>query len=313
MNRAFFWILLFTNIVLSIVVPVFIFPRFSINLKDFEIVMSALLSALVLYVIEIYIYVNNIYQIKYKEQAILNIDFNSDAKLFNIMQLIKGINQTSFPQHDLFRFYLYKKIDDLYNISNDAVNKHEIKIEDTMIEITSEMYQSAFIGDGDSIFRPMYRCNDNDFFFNGFGKNYFETANNFIKKRKIKKVKRLFVYADNSELDDKRIQKLIYFHNVTNNFECKVLKLSTYDYIKNDYKLNFVTGTFAIYGSRYLYTERTAPTVDRIIGYYSKDTNTISIFTNFFEKCWEQAQTHKVTSLRKIITIDDIFNERWEL
>ncbi|MDR0314239.1 MAG: hypothetical protein LBI14_11670 [Treponema sp.] len=312
MNRAVFWILLFANVVLSVFVPVFIFPRFITKITSMETVIFALLSALVLFSIEIYTYVYIIYQIKSKEQAILNLDFDSDSKLFNIMQHIKVINRSSFEQHDLFRFYLQKKVNDLNEVSNDAVNKHEIKIEGNMIEITSEMYQSAFTGSDDSIFRPMYRCNDNDFFFEGFGKNYFETANNLVKKRQIKKIKRLFVYAENSELDDIRIKKLIYFHNVTNNFECKVLKLNTYDHIKNDYNLNDITGTFAVYGSRYLYTEKTVSTVDHVIGYYSKDPSKISNFTNFFEKCWEQAQPQPVTSLKKI-TIDDIFNQGWEL
>jgi len=273
--------------------------------------MTTLLLALVLFSIEIYAYVNIMHQRTSNEQIIDNLNFTSDMILFNIMKNIRIINQTRFQSNDLFCFYLNKKIIELLQLSNDAVNNNEIKIEDTMIEITHEMYKSAFIGDSDSIFRPMYECNENEFFFESFGKNYFEIANQLVRQRKIKKVNRLFVYEDAKELQDNRIQKLIHFHNTTKNFECKILSKNTYEQIKKDFKLNHLTGSFAIYGSRYLYTERTA-TAHQVVGYYSKDVNAISNFIVFFERCWSQAKKHTINSSKKI-NLDDIFNESWTL
>lgn len=310
MKKFVFWILLIGNIIISVIMPVFVFPKCSLKLNDFENIMSVFLGIIVLFTLEIYIYVNIMYNSNREEQKVYQLDSDSDKKIFNILQLVKSINHNSFEDNDLFKFYINKKIDDLYNLASDACNKHEIKIEDTMIEITNEMYASAFIGDKESIFRPMYLCNDNDFFFEGFGKNYFEIAYKLTQSRKCKKIMRLFVYNDEAELEDERVKKLIYFHNETPKYECRTLKQDVYNRIKDDFGLTYVTGSFAVYGSRYLYTERTAQVFGHIIGYYSKDQSNILKFTNFFDRCWQQASPYIVNSNKKI-NIEDVFNEGW--
>lgn len=312
MKKFVFWILLIGNIIISVIMPAFVFPKCSLELSDFENIMSVFLGIIVLFTLEIYIYVNIMYQSNKEEQEIYQLDSNSDKKLFNIMQLVKVINHNSFEGNDLFRFYINKKIDDLYNLVSDACNKHEIKIEDTMIEITNEMYASAFIGDKESIFRPMYLCSDNDFFFESFGKSYFEIAYKLTRNRKCKTIKRLFVYNDDVELEDERVKKLIYFHNTTSSYACKTLKQDVYDRIKDDFGLNYVTGSFAVYGSRYLYTERTAQMVGHVIGYYSKDKDNILKFINFFERCWQQATVYNISSNKKI-SVANVFDEGWNL
>ena len=252
------------------------------------------------------------YDKKKREQMIDDLDTESARKLFSITQFVKQINRNSYQHNDLFTLYLNKVIGNLFDLASSAVNKNEIKIEDNMLEVTSELYNSAFIGDAQSIFRPMYICNDNEFFFKGFGKNYFSLAKTLVDKRKIKKVKRLFIYTSESELLDERIQKLIHFHNTTTHYECKVLSLSRYNQIKNDFRLTDLMGSFAVYGSRYLYTERTSPTIERVIGYYSKNTTDINKFIHFFEQCWNQGCFHTITT-KKIITLDDVFNEMCSL
>lgn len=293
-------------------IPILIFPVASIKLTETENIITTLLFAIILFLVEIYVYISIIYDAKEKKTYVDQLNSDTDRKLYNIMHLVNVINEKSFDNNDLFRFYINKKIDELQKLTNEAVNHKKIQIKDNMIEITNEMYLSAFVGDSESIFRPVYRCNDNDFFFEGFGKDYFKTAYSLVQTRKCKKVKRLFIYDNEDELNIECVKKLIHFHCQTSNYECKILKLSVYEDIKNDYDKNYVTGTFAVYGSRYLYTEQTPPTVTQVIGHYSKDKDDIDSFIKFFETCWAKAKKPTMNS-KKTIKIDDVFNEEWVL
>ena len=312
MKKAIFWILLIGNIFVSIIIPVFILPVASIKLTPYENIISSLLFAMVLFLIEIYVYINIIYDDKEKKDSIEKLNSDTDRKLYNTMRLVNIVNEKSFKSHDLFKFYIDKKIDELEKLANEAATSKKIQIKDNMIEITNEMYLSAFVGSSKSIFRPVYRCDDNDFFFEGFGKDYFKTAYTLVQTKKCKKIKRLFIYNCEKELNDERVKKLMYFHIYTSNYECKILKLSDYEDIKNDFEKNYVTGTFAVYGARYLYTEQTPPTVTQVIGHYSKDEKDINSFIKFFETCWDKAKDPIINS-KKAIKIDDVFDKEWKL
>ena len=139
------------------------------------------------------------------------------------------------------------------------------------------------------------------------------TAFGLVKKKKIRKVMRLFVYCNYDELNDFRVKKLIHFHNVTNGFECRVLKFDEYTRLREDARLNHITGTFAIYGKAYLYTEQMA-TINKIIGHYSKNDSDIQIFTKFFDRCWGMGKKIDVSNgVATRITIDNIFDKGWTL
>jgi len=90
------------------------------------------------------------------------------------------------------------------------------------------------------------------------------------------------------------------------------MPIEQYTRIKNDYRLSDLTGTFAVYGSRYLYTERTIPTVTEVVGYYSKDANAITSFTTFFDRCWQQGSTYTIPTQKKI-TLANVFDGGWSL
>ena len=306
-----FWFLLSINLFVSILLPIGFFNIIN-GMNAQEALCFGFITFSMMYVVEMYIYVSLIYSKDKKEDNTIQLNDESDKILFNVMQNMHKVNSESYGEYDLFTFYLKKKLDIIDELSRDAVNKHEIRIEDNMIEVTKEMYYSAFNGDQHSIFMPMYDCRDNDFFFDGFGKDYFKLAKELVDKKKIKRVKRLFVYQYDNELMDERIKKLIYFHNKTRYYECKVLSLNRYNQIKNSFNLTDVSGTFAVYGSKYLYTERIAPTVQKQVGYYSKDKNSISNYISFFDQCWKAAKEHEITS-NKNITVNDIFDSRWLL
>lgn len=309
-----FWVLLIANVLLSFAFPMVVIPWISkgANVSEIDAFLCSMLSAIILFIIEIFAYTNILYQQKKHQDNEWLINSETDKKLFNIKQKMEKINQEYYPANDLFKFYLNKKLDDLSRLTEDADVKKEIRINENMIELTKEMYYSAFTGDANSVFRPMYLCNDNEFFFEGFGKNYFELALTLVNKGKLKEVRRLFVYYNEAELNDMRIKKLIYFHNKTPHFDCKVMHIERYRHIMDDYGLRDYSGSFAVYGTRYVYTERTAPTLEKVEGYYSKKPSTIITYTNFFEECWRQASVHCIDS-SKDITFENVFDKGWSL
>ena len=84
-----FWIILCANIVISVLVPVLVFPALQLELSVFESVIIAILVAIILFVFEVYVFVMRIQISNQKERRLTLIDSESDKKLYNVMVLVQ--------------------------------------------------------------------------------------------------------------------------------------------------------------------------------------------------------------------------------
>jgi len=304
------WFALGTNVVVAIIVPILIITNTSDKVPLLLSLILAFLSFIVLSCIELLIY----NQKQHKERVWWKINEKSDLLLHNIRMDIHEINKEVHDKDDLFYFYIHKKIKELNDLATGAVTHHEIKIDEAMLDITKKMYDSAFKGTDDSVFMPVFLCEEEDkkfFFGSELPKEYFKWALSKVQNGSIKKIKRLFVYNNSSQLElesDSNMLRLIKFHIKHDNYECKKITSTTYNRLKNDSDLSELTKSFGIYGKKYLYTERVAD-INQIVGYYSKEETKITKYTNFFNQCWETAEDFSnITCLpNEIVDINYVF------
>ena len=210
-----------------------------------------------------------------------------DARLQEVRRLFHQVGEGRVADSDLFDHYFEQRLQALESTLRDACSKREIRIDETMLDVTTWLMESSFRGRPTDIFRAVFFIKDTDFFFEVHSRRYFNQAFHLVEERKLAEVQRLIVYNDPTELQAPRIKRLIEFHNRMPKYSCRVIHATSFKSFVGDYKLHQLARDFGIYGDSYLY-KGVINHVDDIVGYYSRDRDEIDKFKRCFQDCWDE-------------------------
>jgi len=278
-------LLLFINIVVAAFAPILVKVWNAHLFTPAEEVFFALVCFIVLTVFEISLVIRGVTRKIRSDFDLWESRDEVDAKMYEIRRMFHKVTENSFGPSDLFVSFFSRKIDQLDDLLVDATTKQEVRIDETMFQVTSELLYSAFDGRSGDIFRALHYCADNDFFFDIHSRRYFRQAYDLLQARKIKQIKRLIVYSAECELQDDKTKLLVAFHSSNKHYDCRLLSVENFNRILDDFGLHYLMRDFGIYGESYLY-KAYVNRRDKIIGSYSKNPNEIRRCIECFEACW---------------------------
>jgi hypothetical protein len=231
-----------------------------------------------------------------------------DFRLQEVRRLFHEIGEYKVGDVDLFVSFFNKKLSDLEIDLREACSKQEVRIDETMLEVTTWLMQSSFHSRPTDIFRAIHFTTDTDFFFDVHAKRYFYQGYTMVKSGRIKGVRRIIVYRDSSELQRPSTQRLIAFHQQTSGYECMTLPERVFQRIVKDYNLHHLVQDFGIYGDSYLY-KGVVNRSDEIVGYYSRDRSEIKRFIDCFETCWESGNPPAKVDCSTDLSLEWLFSD----
>lgn len=276
------------NLIVSVAVPLAFSKMDPSPFSTGESYIFGVLLFIALTVFELYIYAERAFATETRVTKIWDTREKLDARLQEVRRLFHEVEEQKVGDPDLFVSYFNKKLADLENSLRDASSKKEVRISETMLEVTTWLVKSSFHGRKTDVFRAVHFAGDNDFFFDVHSKRYFGQVAEMVDSGQIKQVRRLVVVRDNEQLKDPRTQRLLTFHQENKNFSCQVISYDSFMTIVGDYGLRHLVNDFGIYGNSYLYKGVIAKSQE-IVGSYSRDQEEIDRFIDCFDTCWRDA------------------------
>jgi len=259
-------------------------------------------------VFEIYVLAEKAFEKQIKIEKMWDAREHLDFRLQEVRRLFHEVEERKVGDPDLFVSFFNKKLADLEIDLREACSKQEVRIDETMLEVTTWLMQSSFRGRSTDIFRAIHFTSDTDFFFDVHAKRYFCQGYNMVRSGAIKGVRRIIVYQNIDELTNPRTQRLIAFHQTTSGYECMTMPDRIFERIVKDYNLYHLVQDFGIYGNSYLY-KGVVNRSDEIVGYYSRDRAEIDRFIDCFETCWETGDPPPPVPMSRQVTLEWLFGE----
>ncbi len=277
-NVAF---LVIINLIISVAIP-FAFEHYS-WLSESESILFGVLIWILLTATESLYKINEDTETEKKSLVLWNIENEFDTRLSNIREAHRKIlaNRRDLP--DLFQNFFDDRVSALEKLIIEAANSNELHLERSHV-VSFSVLLGSFKGSSDDIIRAVHLFEDNEWFFGSIARGYFYQIFELIKSKKIKSVKRLLLYNNDSELQDPRSIKIMKYHTFTNGYSYKAMNVDEFKSLVRDFRLD-VARDFGIYGNKYMYMSE-INRADSLAGYWKKDNAEIGTYVSFFDSCW---------------------------
>jgi hypothetical protein len=171
----------------------------------------------------------------------------------------------------------------------EAASNRELLVDENHLS-TTDMLLASFSGQDSDIARFVHYFDDNKWMFETWAKNYCFRLWHLVQKRKLKEVRRLFIYRDPGEKSLEQSKRLMEFHSANDHYDYRVLSESTYKNIVRDFHMRERFKDFGIYGDWYVY-RTLAASPEHIEGMFSASERKVRVYQSLFERCWDDAHT----------------------
>lgn len=295
------------NVIVAIGVPLLIGL---LNKNPFSPSESYLLGVLLFIAVtslEIYLLAERAFAKEVRVQQVWAARTDLDSRLQEVRRLFHSVQEKKVATDDLFVRFFDHRLKMLERDLRDAESKHEVRIDGTMLEVTTWLLESSFAGRDEDIFRAVHFTSDNDFFLGLHSRRYFSQVKDLVGSGRIKGVKRLIVDdGDGPAFADPCSQRIVDFHHHAERYECRRLSRSAFAEVLRDYQLESLVRDFGIYGQAYLY-KGVRNTAEEIIGHYSREPDEIARFIDCFETCWDSATATTCSGSSPVVSLDALF------
>ena len=240
-----------------------------------------------------------------REQVIWDASDAFDATLSAIRNSYQKIQRDSTSRPDIYQFSFEQRGKEFQNVIKGAAETGVLPIDDRHV-VTFDILSSSFDGTKDAVLRAVHFFADNEFYF-VWGGHYFYPVYDLVKKGKIREVKRLMVYDNESQLVDDKAMQFMTFHAKEKNYSYRVIKMQEFQSMKHDSRMNF-PADFGIYGKSYVY-KGMANVINNISGEWMRNKYDIEQYINFFETCWKCrfAKTHSKADNGSPVKVQELF------
>jgi hypothetical protein len=305
-KQAVLVILTLTNLILSVLIPTVIGELGWISPGE-EILLGGVVW-IVFTSTEILYYVSRIDKRDYTASQLWSAHDQIDNRLGNIRKYYYQILDERYDAQDLFPLYFDREIAQLEKNIQEATTKRELTLEEQHLDITRILLDS-FSGGANDISRPVHFLKDNQTFLEMHYRQYFYDVARCVEQGKIKQVKRLMVFDDETQLSDPFTLRLVRFHASTKGFSYRLIDSNDYFRMLKDYDLHRTPADFGIYGSRYVYFTITHSDAD-IAGVFSKDPEVIKSHIQFFDGCFDSAAAFEIAiDDQTPVTLHSLFDQ----
>lgn len=224
-----------------------------------------------------------------RERRLWRVNNDFDRRLSNIRESFANIVEGRRTEEDFYSLYFERALELFEETIGEAASNRELLVDENHLS-TTDMLLASFSGRDSDIARFVHYFEDNVWMFDTWAKNYCFRVWRLVQSRKLKEVRRLFIYRDPQEQTLDQSKRLIEFHAANEHYDYRVLSEETYKNIVRDFHMRERFKDFGIYGDGYVY-RTLAASPEHIEGVFSASERKVRVYQSLFERCWDDAQT----------------------
>lgn len=306
-------LLLLINLVIGVGVPFLVSLLSSTPLTLGEGTMLAFLILMTLTLGEILFYVKNTHDLRVGEVKLWEYRKGVDGVIGEIRTGLHHVIADDNLRDSFFLDHYRRELELLQSRVQHTISKREVLLDRHHIDST-EVLLSLYDSSDHTTFLATHVVRDITDEFDVTYQVYFFAWLERLKAKKVKSLKRLFVYDHIDEFERQNAWKLAAFHNSgIEGLEAKAIQRSELRRFKSDYHITDGVEDFGIFSNAYIYLGKQRKD-EEISGFFSRDETLIRNYTNCFNALWSSASA---VPLDKIIaesaTPEQLFDKGYSL
>jgi hypothetical protein len=302
--------LTFVNLIPSIVLPlVFAYYKW---LTNSEALIVGVLIWIAFTTVEALYITHSLRTEQKRDIALWETQNSFETRLANIRESYRRISSSKRDEADIFQSFFDERASELEHTIVEASNRGELHLNRGHVVSVNVLFDN-FRGQPQDILRAVHFLEDNRFFFDMYARQYVHTVYGLVQKGKVKEVKRLMIYDNDTQLNEQESLKLMAFHAVARGFSYRTMSLNEFRTLAKDYSMVFPRD-FGIYGDKYVYCAEVNK-LENLVGYWLRKPDTVQQFIRFFDACWRSPVTKTIpkSDAVKDITLNQLFDPKHQI
>jgi hypothetical protein len=239
------------------------------------------------------------------ERHLLLAEGRFDTILLGIRESLRSITSRLGPS-SAFSQYFSRELERLENDLRTVGATNALPVTEQHLYL-SDSVLAAFDGSKDSTLSIVHRLSHNEQIFSTHELEWVRKVYALVVARKIRRVRRLFVYDDEKELSFPTSIDLFAVHITEKAYDCRVIPLNEFLRLQWDLGITELIVDFGLYSNAYLYKLQRYSSDGSFSGVYSASTSDLTRFREWFEACWNcprsfQPASEKRLSMNELLT-----------
>lgn len=304
--------MLLLNIFVAAAIPIII-HRFDAELFTFEAeVILGLLIAIILTLAELLALSQSIFDTERAELKLWMRRSNVDGMVSDIRHHLHQLAHDHGADNNLFLDYYENELTTFEAKLRDTLGRNEIILNHYHI-LTTDSLLKSYRGAEQDFFRATNLLWEVTPFFDATYREYFFAFLELVREKKIREVRRIFLYQSLDDFKDAHARKLLAFHNNSIPIKGKVMSLEFFRKIKKDFNIADGVEDFGIYADRYIYLATTR-NVGEIAGVFSCNQRLLAQYIKFFDTCWGSTAAVPISNfVVATVTPEQLFDDTYIL
>ena len=201
--------------------------------------------------------------------------------------------------------YFTRVLDSLGDRLYSAATKEEVRVDELSFACT-ELVCNVIANRNDQILRLVYSLNNEQFAFDTWSRGYYKSLVGLAAGKKVREVRRLFIYDDDPQLSKAEFIRLFHFHLRAPRFSCRLISRADWLKLEKDLRIPDGGDDFGVWGDLLVY-RAVAARPDHIEGVYSAQHRTVQQYTEFFDIGWRHGREPDPCDAATPMTLHELF------
>lgn len=247
-------------------------------------------------------------RLRRSEHELWQIRNEADEWLSNIRaSYVTLLNESGALGLNLFAQYFMRIFSAVADDINEAAAKHELRVDELTFG-TTDLLIKIMANRGDQTLRLVHALDSrpNNFDFTTWARSYYSELTSLTKEKKIKEIRRLFIYSNEEELNDGFAQTLLAFHASNPGYDFRILNRSDWSQLGRGLGLHEADCEIGIWGEMLGYTCLRSSAVG-LQGIYTCLPRQIGRLGELFDAGWRLGEKPAIRVNAGPVTVTDLF------
>lgn len=247
-------------------------------------------------------------KIRHAEHEVWRIRNQADEWLQNIRcSYVTLLHEAGAPEVNLFAQYFMRIFASIADDINEAAAKRELRVDELTFG-TTDLLMKIVANRGDQTLKLIHALDDrpNNFDFTTWSRTYYAELTKLAREKKLKEIRRLFIYSSDDELTDAFTQQLLAFHQCNPGYDFRVLHREDWNNLVRGLGLHEVDCEIGVWGELLAYTAIRSSSVG-LQGVYTCLPRQIKRLEELFDAGWRLGEQPEMAGRVGQVSVTDLF------